>query len=611
MCGFSGVLVEPGQALPGEDSFRLSLERLSRRGPDAEGTWRDNRCWLGHRRLRIIDLSEASAQPFHSADGRYHLVFNGEIYNYKEIREELRSFGSEFRSSGDTEVLLQALIYWGKKALNKLNGFFAFAFYDGRENTLLLARDRFGIKPLHYSFKQGKFCFGSELRSLLPFLDEPELNLDALPFYFQLGYIPAPLSILNGVRKLQPGMLLEYRDGKLYEESYYIALANYKSEDLRTLLEDSVKLQLISDRPIGVFLSGGMDSSIISAIAARLHGGLQSFSLGFPAIGYLDESRDAQRVANHIGSTHHSLSVSTVEMANVLPEFLDSLDEPFGDSSALAYWILCREVSQDVKVALSGDGADELFGGYRKHRAWLLLQNPLLKFALGLVPTAGGNREGLFGDVLRKLSRLRLMSRFPSKELLWQLATFADEDAVLTAIGTNRERYLEERAVWVGSMGSSGTKREILDFDRKLVLPNDMLVKADICSMAHGLEVRIPFLDHRVVERSLALSNTELFSGRRGKLALRHHFSDLLPEQVFRKAKRGFEIPLGSLMNSSISLEHVREVMADTTTFFHAQPWNIQKIPEIARNGTERAFLNWSVLVLMHWTRRWLLNGSR
>lgn len=597
--------------MPEDESFRVSLERLRLRGPDAEGSWRGERCWLGHRRLSIIDLSEASSQPFHSAEGRYHLVYNGEIYNYREIREELRSLGCEFRSSGDTEVLLHALIHWGKNALNKLNGFFAFAFYDSRDHSLLLARDRFGIKPLLYSFRQGKLCFGSELRSLIPFLDEPGLCRKALPFYFQLGYIPAPMSILEGVRKLEPGMLLEYCDGILREEAYYIAKPGESGKNLRELLEDSVKLRLISDRPVGVFLSGGMDSSIISAIAARLHGGIHSFSLGFPEMGYLDESRDALGVAKHIGSTHHALSASLVDLESSLSGFLDSLDEPFADSSALAVWMLCREVSREVKVALSGDGADELFGGYRKHRAYVLLQNPLLKGALGLLPFSGGHREGRFGDALRKISRLRSMSRFSREDLLWQLAIFADEEAVLRATEADRERYFEERLRWAGSKGSPGMKRRILDFDRKLVLPNDMLVKADRSSMAHGLEVRVPFLDHRVVERSLALGEDELFSGKLGKLALREYFSDLLPEQVFRKAKHGFEIPLSTLLSAPVILERRRELESDTGSFFAAHRLNIQKIPDIAKNEAERSFLSWSALVLMHWSRHWLLRGNR
>ena len=366
-----------------------ATESLASRGPDNHAVFNNEKVGLGHRRLSIIDTSSDAHQPMKDVTGRYRLVFNGEIYNYKSLKAQLEAKGVRFATSSDTEVLLYALIEEGAECLNKLNGFFAFAFYDERENSLLLARDRFGIKPLHIYQDEDKVLFASEVKSILAYGIERKLNYNALHTYLQLNYLPGSLSMFEGVRKLLPGHYFKIK-GKEMEESAYYELKpkpidhsfDKSKSKFHSLLEQSVTDRLVADVPLGTFLSGGIDSSVISAIAARHVDELQTFSIGYKDEPYFDETGYANLVAEKIGSKHTVFKLTNDNLFAHLYDMLDYLDEPFADSSALAVYILSKETRKNVTVALSGDGADEIFAGYNKHAALYRMLHNTPKAAL-------------------------------------------------------------------------------------------------------------------------------------------------------------------------------------------------------------------------------------
>ena len=404
MCGIVGI---HGPRAEGAE-LSASLEALSLRGPDRQAFIHNGQVCLGHARLSIIDTSSASDQPMQDPSGRYSIVFNGEIYNYRTIRDDLKEDGQEFQSSGDTEVLLKLLIKEGVKGLQRLNGFFAFAFYDAQEDELLLVRDRVGIKPLYYSISEGNIAFGSEMKALSPLLGQDKIDSIGVDLYFQLNYIPAPHTASRSVKQLLPGHYLRHSNGKTSIERYYemASLSSNPISDINSklysLMETSVERRMVSDVPLGSFLSGGVDSSIIAALAVKQKKDLKTFSIGFRDQGYFDESQYAEQVAEHIGSDHRTLHIHEEELLHSLDAVLDYIDEPFADSSAIAVHALCHFARKEVTVALSGDGADELFGGYNKHQAHLRAFNKpwsdglfrLSRPLWSLIPSSHSSRLG-------------------------------------------------------------------------------------------------------------------------------------------------------------------------------------------------------------------------
>lgn len=386
MCGITGVFAfnEIGRFnLP---NISLATETLEHRGPDFQKVFVGDFVALGHRRLSIIDLNPQSNQPMSAEDGRFKLVFNGEIYNYKSLRQELASKGVQFETESDTEVLLQILIHDGKNALNKLNGFFAFAFYDQQKEEMLVARDRYGIKPLYYLEDEDRFIFASELKAILKFGIEKTIDTNSIYTYLQLNYLPAPMSMVKGVKKLMPGHYAVVKKKSVEINSYYELKNTFEKQfqgtyedaqvQLKALMEKSVERRLVADVPLGTFLSGGVDSSIISAIASKKVEGLHTFSIGYHGNSFFDETEYANAVAKHIGSKHHVFSLSLDDLYGYLPKLLKSFSEPFADSSALPVYALSQLTKENVTVALSGDGADELFAGYNKHAALYRLWHP-------------------------------------------------------------------------------------------------------------------------------------------------------------------------------------------------------------------------------------------
>jgi asparagine synthase (glutamine-hydrolysing) len=563
MCGIAGSYQFGSGPVPADDRINNALRCIAHRGPDDEGVYRSGRAMLGHRRLSVIDTSSFGHQPFTDGGGRYTIVFNGEAFNYHELRAALEAHGHRFRSLSDTEVVLRLFALKGDAFLHDLNGFFALAIHDATDDTLLLARDRFGEKPLWYCEQEGHLLFASELRALEALGAKGELDRHSLHQYFTFHYIPAPWSVLKGVRKLEPGELIRVSAKGMERSRWYDVVGAAKRTEspsdprgrLRELLDDSVRLRLNSDVPIGAFLSGGLDSSIVSALAARHRTSLRTFSIGYADAPFFDETRYAEEAARHIGTDHTSIRLTTDDLAASYTDFLASVDEPFADSSALPAFILAREARKHVTVALSGDGADELFGGYRKHQAQLRLADPQgldkAVIALGplwrLLPKSRNNR---IMDTFRQLDRFAMNAGAFTEQHWLNLADQdpdGDADRLVPQPGSPLALSERENHLSRGVTRMQGMNGYLLA-DFVTVLPNDMLLKVDLTSMAHGLEVRSPFLDHGVVEFAFALPAEMKLRRGVGKAILREAFGAMLPPSIVARMKQGFEVPLRELL---------------------------------------------------------------
>ncbi|MBP9079866.1 MAG: asparagine synthase (glutamine-hydrolyzing) [Flavobacteriales bacterium] len=563
MCGIIGAFRTGPGASVAEERVRAALEVIAHRGPDDAGRHAQGRAMLGHRRLSITDTSAAGHQPFTDQGGRYTIVFNGEVFNFRELRSGLEQQGHTFRSRTDTEVVLRLFTVKGPEFLHDLNGFFALAIHDAQEDTLFLARDRFGVKPLLWALHQDTLLFGSELRALLALGVPARPDPDSARQFFTFSFTPAPHTTVQGIQKLMPGHAL-YADGRGMRTSpwYDLATAAKRTpvppgpqERLHELLDDAVKLRLEADVPVGAFLSGGVDSSIISALAARHHRHLHTFSVGYAEDPYFDETRYAEEVAAHIGSEHHTFKLGREELADGYVRLLKALDEPFADSSALPSFILCERTRRQVTVALSGDGADEVFGGYPKHQAELRWRQPgAAERAVALLAPLWSalprSRNSAWQNRIRQLDRFARMAGQSGEERFLHLAAFTpvEEAMALVATPAHAGGLARRNAVLAAPLGVLQGLNGVLLADVASTLPNDMLHKVDLTSMAHGLEVRPPFLDRRVVELAFALPPDLKLRKGSGKHILRQTFGHLLPPVVMQRSKKGFEVPLRDLL---------------------------------------------------------------
>ncbi len=559
MCGIAG-----GVAL--RDGVRPDAERLCRmaglmahRGPDGEGFWVDpqGRAAFAHRRLSIIDIA-GGRQPMCSDDGRIALVFNGEIYNYRELRRVLADQGARFHTVSDTEVLLRLYERYGCEAVHHLRGMFAFAVWDGTRGELVLARDRVGKKPLFYALDDECCYFASTLGALRD--TDPgarRVSLAALDAFLTLGYIPAPQSIWDGINKLPAGTLLRIGPSGAASLRYWALEAELQPfagrfdeavDRLEQLLTAAVTLRLRSDVPLGLFLSGGIDSSLVTAIAARqCPGEAMTFSLGFTESTF-DESGYARRIAQHLRTRHRTFT-GRPEMLDVLPSLVRHFAEPFGDSSALAVWLLAGETRKHVTVVLTGDGGDEGFGGYNWYRTALRLKRlrsvaPLAALRLG---AAAPSRRPWARRVKRALRILAL----DEPERFAALRGFVNEEEVQTlyAGALRRERENAGHAVraWLARLyrsGNGGALRRMRLVDMNTYIADCLMPKVDVATMAHGLEARAPLLDQEVVEFALGLPDQWMLDGNGGKPLLKALLERFVPADLFRRPKHGFSIPL-------------------------------------------------------------------
>lgn len=556
MCGIAGVFSSDAPLQITEDELNCAAERLHHRGPDHASILREPQFALIHTRLAIVDLDPRSNQPFWSPCKRYVLVFNGEIYNYKSLRAELQADHPElvFTTAGDTEVLLQLMCYYGVAALPKLNGCFAFAFIDTQTKQLTLVRDRMGVNPMWIEHLPNHHIQFASERKALPSQTLHALNKSALHDFLRLTYIPGPESAKIGVEKLKPGHYLTF-PGQAEQICWYNLKSTFAKpqetpsiEHLRTALREAVVDRFEADVAVGTFLSGGLDSSIVSALAAQHQPNLSTFSVGFKAFGYLDESEYALQVAQHIKSRHTAFEMTPDDLIEHAERFLAHLDEPFADASSIAVSFLAEKTRAHVKVALSGDGADELFGGYRKHRGHALALHPFGRFASLLHPLVRAkqkkenvSREQAASDRKRQFLRFAEAAQLNAAERYQYWCQFTPDTRIEDALGIQLSppqlrRFLHDEL------------QDVLLYDQLQVLPYDMLTKVDLMSMRYNLEVRVPFLDPRVIAVANALPSSAKYTHRKGKIILHSAFGNLLPATILARRKQGFEIPLEWLL---------------------------------------------------------------
>lgn len=628
MCSIAGFLSFDASTLNWQETENLmqgALLSSAHRGPNHRGLLRVSQGFIGHNRLSITDLSSLGNQPMTDASGKYHLVLNGEIFNHKLLRGSLEKRGVSFQSHSDTEVLLQMLIHFGKEALNQLEGFFAFAFYDEEKESWLLARDRYGEKPFYYSSNSESFRFSSELRSLMKLGIDPKIDTSALSMLLQFSYIPAPSTILRDARKLEPGFCIEITKGSTSIEIskwYSHETKPWKGTDqqvvpkFKELLVGAVTRRLESDVPLGCFLSGGMDSSIVALLASRADSKLKTYSIGFPDRAFMDETRYAKEVALHLGTQHEVFELSSESFGNEIESVLNDLDEPFGDASALAMWLLAKETKKHISVALSGDGADELLGGYNKHEALLRSMEesnlnqalPSLALLLDIFPSG---RNGAFSNKVRQIKRYAsgLDKNLKSRYVYW--SSFSDDTSHEDVV---RSINVADKGARINHFIQDIRKDDfnsVLMADQKMVLQGDMLAKVDMMSMAHALEVRSPFLDFHVVEFINSLPSSWKINRSHRKILLKDAYGKDLPDSVFTRPKKGFEVPLEDLLRGPLK-DKVHDLLS-TERLQKQQLLRADLVQDILREfyllrRSSHTSLIYSMYVFQHWYLRHIGN---
>lgn len=564
MCGITGIISREIDL----DILREMTDTLSRRGPDGQGfIINDERSVaLGHTRLKVIDVSEEAAQPMSSLDGNLVMVFNGEIFGFRAIRDELKKIDASlrFRSHSDTEVILNAYQAWGEEFLNQLEGMFAFAIYEKQRHRVLLCRDRQGKKPLFYFSGPGMFIFASEIKSLLkhPAIGSGlKINKQALYNFLHLGYIPEPDTIYESIRKFPAGYYgFVKADGSLDLNEYWKiddSLENsrmWNEEDaiskVRETLTGSIQKRLISDVPLGLFLSGGTDSSLVAAIASEQSAlPLKSFTIGFQDIRY-DERVYAGKVARHLKTDHHEYILSESRAMEILENYLDYFDEPFADTSAIPTMLVSELARKDVTVALTGDGGDELFLGYGAYDWANRLENPLIHFLrpplAWMLKNSGSSRLKRVAGLLDTVPDNRLRSHIFSQEQY-----FFSQEELRNRLMMDKEGYQAFTYSDPPHHRMNAAEKQAL-FDLKYYLKDDLLAKVDRASMYHSLECRSPYLDYRLIELAFSLPYSMKKRGNENKWILKQILKKYLPDELIYKPKWGFSIPLGKWLKKDL-----------------------------------------------------------
>ena len=625
MCGFAGYIAcdfdDPRigtRAQVSAKARKKALKTIENRGPDAKGEWQDQHIWLGHRRLSIVDTTSRGNQPM--AYGNSVIAFNGMIYNYRDIRQTLNQKGYRFHTDTDTEVLLAGWAEWGQDLLPRLQGMFAFALWDKTKKRLILARDRFGKKPLYFRNWRGTFAFGSRFDAIEALTEVAQLSSDALSWLLTLKYIPDPFSASDEIQKLPAGHVLEIFGDKQTTTKWYhpqpdaaaLSLSvSSQRQDLRSLLDQAVAARLISDVPIACFLSGGIDSAII-ALLARKHTHIDTFTARFDE-SFFDESKTARETAKHLGTNHYEVRLKQDDQFGMIDQLLDSaLDEPFGDSSALPSLFVSKAIKHQATVALSGDGADELFGGYRKYqgelavRAWHRLPRALrysLKTIIDGLPHSHANR---LTDKFRQLQRFIHGAEHDEyhRHAAWMEVASSAHD-IQKLLDKNKHHDLVNMLRRIDTPKGMDKLSLALLRDMHTVLISDMLVKIDRTSMHTGVEIRSPFLDHHVAEMAMAIDGKHKIAWRQGKKILRDMFRNDLPKTVFDAPKRGFEMPLNLWLCGPLQSHLKPALSADFLTINRLNP-NFGKILEagIKKGLLPHAEVGWALISIYHWQKR-------
>ena len=624
MCGIAGFVESSSAASPlGRDAANSLVHRMCdvirHRGPDDEGVWVDDGVALGMRRLSIIDLSTGH-QPIHNEDRSVWIVFNGEIYNFQELRRELEAAGHRFYTATDTEVIVHAYEQWGQGAIGRLRGMFGLAIWDTTTRTLLVARDRIGIKPMHYAAVNGRFYFGSEINSRLEAPDLPrDLDAGALDHYLSFLYTPRDGSIFKSIRKLPPGHLLTWTDGRIAIEQYWEMPATETfagSEEeavrrLRAVLTDAVRSHMISDVPLGAFLSGGVDSSLVVGLMSEISSTrVKTFSIGFDEPAF-DELEHARRVADHFGTEHHEFVVKP-DGVGILDRLVSHFDEPFADSSAIPTWYVSEMARRHVTVVLSGDGGDELFGGYDRY-----LPHPHVlafdRYSPRALRRVAAIAAASLPHGVRGKNFLRHVGRDEQGRYLDAIRFFgADEKpALLTpelqrAIdGPDPETRLARHFERLGLLPWPS---QMMRFDAETYLPEDILTKVDRMSMAHSIESRVPLLDNEVMTFAATLPAWMKIKNGRRKHVLKEVAATLLPRGIIDRKKQGFGVPLGTWFRGNL-----RELFADTllspTTLqrgYFQKSFVQRLVAEHLSGKRDHTLRLWQLVVFERWNREYV-----
>jgi len=640
MCGICGKLSNsPGRIT--EELIRKMTDVMGYRGPDDQGIYLSTdyasppahvEVGLGHRRLSIIDLSEAGGQPIPNEDKTVWMIFNGEIYNFQSLRAELQGKGHAFISETDSEVIVHLYEEEGIRLLDRLNGMFAFSLWDNQKKKLFLCRDRIGIKPLVYYWDGSCLVFASEIKAILQ--DDyvkRELDWTALNLYLTFNYIPAPWTIFKSIKKLEPGCYLTAENGEISIKKYW-KLENQldlegdaesfsdQKQRLYDLVNESVQVRLISDVPLGAFLSGGVDSSIIVGLMARnMNRPVKTFTVGYKDVPLYDETDYARDVARFNATDHHEMKISSQDVLETIPTVLDNLDEPFADSSLIPTYVVSRETKKNVTVALAGDGADELFAGYRLYQGeyWanyynllpLALRNKVIKPGLALFPDS---RESLIFEYVRRAKKFvdGAGESLENRVCVWR-EIFDQElrKKILRKDIGNRVPLSKVYELLLEKLNSFNGDpiNKMLYLDVTESLHNDMLTKVDRMSMRNSLEVRVPFLDHRLVEFAFTLEGRQKLKGMKRKYILLETFKPILPDKIHSRPKWGFEIPISTWLKRDLRFlidEYLSEHFIRRQGIFEYE-YVRELVDKHLANRTDTSWHLWNLIVFGHWYKKY------
>ncbi|UPW02372.1 asparagine synthase (glutamine-hydrolyzing) [Halorussus gelatinilyticus] len=601
------------------------------RGPDDSGIYRDGPVGLAHRRLSIIDL-DGGRQPIFNEDGSVAVVFNGEIYNYRSLRETLQRAGHRFESDTDTEVLVHLYEEEGPEFVKRLDGMFAFALWDADRRRVVVARDRMGIKPLVVaSNDDSRVAFGSELSTVLESdVDAGGLDRAAVARYFAFGFVPAPHTPFENVTKLQPGTMAVISAEGIRHEQFYTPSVSPSSPSsieaaatkLRSNVERAVERRLQSDVPLGAFLSGGIDSSIVVGTMSELSdSSIRTFTVGFDE-SLFDEAWAARRVADYHDTAHHEFTVSPTDVREVIPEVVDAMGEPFADPSLLPTYIVSRKTSNEVKVALSGDGADELFAGYNKYRGEYYsryyravpgpVRHRLVEPLVRRLPASRGSKLGEVARKAQKFTRGGIESvsdrhfewiRLPDEETT---AAFDEASPVVAGRESLLHHHDDKESFLPRTRRDSLSRIQAVDTFHSL--PNQMLRKVDRASMYNSLEVRVPFLDTNVVEYAMSLPTSYKITSRDRKRVLKRAFNDMLPDAILDRPKQGFDVPIGEWLKHEFASDFRRTVETTETDLLDV-PAVLDIFEEHAQGSRDHTRFLWSVYVFARWLQRMRSRG--
>ncbi len=634
MCGIAGICQVDASPLTPEAGqwVKAMTDRMSHRGPDGEGQWSSGPVCLGHRRLSIIDLS-GGGQPMHSADGQMTVTFNGEIYNYAELKEQLTALGGQFQTSSDTEVILEGYRIWGPDCLARFDGMFAFALWDNQQRRLFCARDRFGKKPFFYTVQHGRLYFASELTGIEQLRHlSLTMNPQAVMRYLAYEYVPTPHSVYTEVQSLPPSHMLLLQDGNLSISRYWDMPMpdesdrrsdNELCEELRFLLSRAVRRRMVSDVPLGVFLSGGIDSSIVAGLMARQSStAIKTFSIGFSEASY-DESRYARIVAKAFATDHHERVLSAEECADTLPGIISRMDVPMADASVAPTWLLSGVTREKVTVALGGDGADELWAGYEHYIGFKVAQwynaapSALRKGIIEPLAQLLPSSAGYINPRLAVATFLRAAHAPAWQRVQTMLTAFTpdmQESILDSAFKAQQPGFLAPEVLfaptrehydhWQPQNAATPLARAFHVYARQFML-DDILVKVDRCSMLHSLEVRAPFLDKDVAEFAARLPVSRKLHGFKRKWLLKKAFAELLPDEILYRNKRGFQIPVAEWLRGR--MRPLMEDLLSESTLKAQGIFNHQAVRALMdEHVSGRADLRkplWTLLVFQLWRR--------